>query len=108
MHRTLDDFLAKGLAGRKHGQELLALLMAIADAARTVSANTAKGRLAGQPGGANAVPDASVSAALQHATTSFFDAVSGPGLAEVIFQARPALAPGLEQKAAPLQAAITA
>ena len=108
MQRTLDDFLAKGLAGRMHGQELLALLMAISDAARTVSANSAKGRLAGEPGGPNAGPDADVPAALQHATTAFFDAVSGPGLAEVIFEAEPGLAPGLEQKAAPLQAAITA
>jgi hypothetical protein len=86
MQRTLDDFLAKGLAGRMHGQELLALLMAISDAARTVSANSAKGRLAGEPGGPNAGPDADVPAALQHATTAFFDAVSGPGLAEVILR----------------------
>jgi len=56
MHRRLDDFLAQGLAGRTHGQELLALVMAIADAARAVSANSAKGWLVGQAGGPNIGP----------------------------------------------------
>jgi fructose-1,6-bisphosphatase len=108
MHRRLDDFLAQGLAGRTHGQELLALVMAIADAVRAISANSAKGRLVGQAGGPSIGPEALTSAALEHATTTFFDAVSGPGLAEVIFQARPDLTPGPRQKAPPLKTAITA
>ena len=108
MHRRLDDFLAQGLAGRTHGQELLALVMAIADAVRTISANSGKGRLVGQAGGPNIGPEALTSAALEHATTTFFDAVSGPGLAEVIFQARPDLTPGPRQKAPLLKTAITA
>lgn len=108
MHRRLDDFLAQGLAGRTHGQELLALVMAIADAVRAISANSAKGRLVGQAGGPNIGPEALTSAALEHATTTFFDAVSGPGLAEVIFQARPDLTPGPRQKAPLLKTAITA
>lgn len=108
MHRRLDDFLAQGLAGRTHGQELLALVMAIADAVRAISANSAKGRLVGQAGGPSIGPEALTSAALEHATTTFFDAVSGPGLAEVIFQARPDLTPGPRQKAPLLKTAITA
>lgn len=108
MHRRLDDFLAQGLAGRTHGQELLALVMAIADAVGAISANSAKGRLVGQAGGPNIGPEALTSAALEHATTTFFDAVSGPGLAEVIFQARPDLTPGPRQKAPLLKTAITA
>ena len=108
MHRRLDDFLAQGLAGRTHGQELLALVMAIADGVRAISANSAKGRLVGQAGGPNIGPEALTSAALEHATTTFFDAVSGPGLAEVIFQARPDLTPGPRQKAPLLKTAITA
>jgi fructose-1,6-bisphosphatase I/sedoheptulose-1,7-bisphosphatase len=108
MHRRLDDFLAQGLAGRTHGQELLALVMAIADAVRAISANSAKGRLVGQAGGPNIGPEALTSAALEHATTTFFDAVSGPGLAEVIFQARPDLTPGPPQRAPLLKTAITA
>lgn len=108
MHRRLDDFLAQGLAGRTHGQELLALVMAIADAVRAISANSAKGRLVGQAGGPSIGPEALTSAALEHATTTFFDAVSGPGLAEVIFQARPDLTPGPPQRAPLLKTAITA
>lgn len=108
MHRRLDDFLAQGLAGRTHGQELLALVMAIADGVRAISANSAKGRLVGQAGGPSIGPEALTSAALEHATTTFFDAVSGPGLAEVIFQARPDLTPGPRQKAPLLKTAITA
>ena len=108
MHRRLDDFLAQGLAGRTHGQELLALVMAIADGVRAISANSAKGRLVGQAGGPNIGPEALTSAALEHATTTFFDAVSGPDLAEVIFQSRPALTPGPKQRAPLLKTAITA
>jgi fructose-1,6-bisphosphatase I/sedoheptulose-1,7-bisphosphatase len=108
MHRRLDDFLAQGLAGRTQGQELLALIMAIADAVRTVSASSAKGRLAGQAGGSNTGPEAAELAALERATAIFADAVSGLGFAETVFQARPALAPGLEQKTPLLKAAITA
>ena len=108
MHRRLDDFLAQGLAGRTHGQELLALIMAIADAVGAISANSAKGRLVGQAGGPNIGPEALTSAALEHATITFFDAVSGPDLAEVIFQSRPALTPGPKQRAPLLKTAITA
>jgi len=108
MHRRLDDFLAQGLAGRTHGQELLALVMAIADAVGAISANSAKGRLVGQAGGPNIGPEALTSVALEHATITFFDAVSGPGLAEVIFQSRPALTPGPKQRAPLLKTAITA
>lgn len=108
MHRRLDDFLAQGLAGRTHGQELLALVTAIANAVQAVSANSARGRLVGQAGGPNIGPEALTSAALEHATTTFFDAVSGPGLAEVIFQGRPDLAPGPEPTTPPLGIAITA
>ena len=108
MHRRLDDFLAQGLAGRTHGQELLALVMAIADAVGAISANSAKGRLVGQAGGPSIGPEALTSAALEHATTTFFDAVSGPGLAEVIFQSKSALTPGPKQRAPLLKTAITA
>lgn len=108
MHRTLDDFLAQGLAGKTHGQELLALLMAIAHAVRTISANSAKGRLAGQIGSLNTGPEASKLTALEYANATFLDAVSGPGLAEAIFQAGTPTAVGTAQKAPPLQAAFTA
>ncbi len=108
MHRRLDDFLAQGLAGRAHGQELLALVMAIADAVRAVSATCAKGWLVGQAGGPNIGPDALTTAAQEHASTAFFDAVSGTGVADAIFSSNSALAPGPEQRALPLKAAITA
>jgi len=82
--------------------------MAIVDAVRTISANSGKGRLAGLGGGPNAGPEAEKLVALEHATTTFFDAVSGSGLAETIFQGRPVSAFGFEQRASPLKAAISA
>ena len=108
MHRRLDDFLAQGLAGRAHGQELLVLVRAIADAVRAVSATCAKGWLVGQAGGPNIGPDALTTAAQEQASTAFFDAVSGTGVADLIFSSNSALAPGPEQRALPLKAAITA
>ncbi|NBW00174.1 MAG: fructose-1,6-bisphosphatase [Betaproteobacteria bacterium] len=97
MLRTLDDFLGEGLNGLAHGQDLVALITAIAKAVRIVSADSAQGRLAGQPTSSVATRPSdpgplSELARLDQATATFFDAVSGQGLAEAVFQTQAPLA----------------